>query len=224
MIFREEKKLNEIGDLRHKIKNYNGEDNANDDFSSDVSTDLPGRKLFKNTFCEEGAIFFLPDKNSSFWHISQLCKVDLDRIVTRMSEEELSQWYLYNSEATCQVLDKITRRTGRLTKFMRLIDMTNMQLLKMNRTYVKRDAAASKAYEVFYPQLLGTMFLFNSPGWLSSFWILVKPFFPKRAVEKIDFLPSLSKMKKSKKSFDPILRHIRGSVSLRLEIGMHDFM
>jgi len=117
-------------------------------------------------FARRERFFFLPDKNSSFWHISQLCKVDLDRIVTRMSEEELSQWYLYNSEATCQVLDEITRRTGRLTKFMRLIDMTNMQLLKMNRTYVKRDAAASKAYEVFYPQLLGTMFLFNSPGWL----------------------------------------------------------
>jgi hypothetical protein len=208
MIFREEKKLNEIGVLRHKIKNYNGEDHGNDAFSSDVSTDLPGRKLF-NTFCEEGAVmFFLPDKNRSFWHITQLSSVDLDRIVTGMSEEELADWYLYNNEATSQVLDDITRRTGRLTQFMRIIDMTDMQLLKMNRKYVKRDAAITKAYEDFYPQLLGTMFLFNSPGWLSAFWILVKPFFPKRVVEKIVFLPSLSKMKKSKKSLEPFLRHI----------------
>jgi hypothetical protein len=207
MIFREEKKLNVVGDLRHKLKHFNGEDN--DVTSSDVtSTDLPGRKLF-NSFCEKDAILhFLPDKNKSIWRIVQLCKINLDKLVTEMSEEDLLEWYLYENEAVYQVVDEITRRTGRLTKSMKIIDMTNMQLLKMNRTFVKRDAAASKRSEDFYPQLLGTMFIFNSPGWLSGFWTLVRPFFPKRVAEKIVFLPSLSKMKKPKKDFESISRHI----------------
>ena len=206
MIFREEKQLNVVGDLRYKIKNYSCEEN--DAFSSDVATDLPGRKLIISSFEKNANLFFLPDKNKSFWVITQLCKVDLERIVTEMSEEELSEWYLYHNEAIYQALDEITRRTGRLTKAMKIIDMKNMQLLKMNRTYVKRDAAASKVNEDFYPQLLGAMYIFNSPGWLSGFWVLVRPFFPKRVVEKIVFLPSLSKIKKSKKSFESILRYI----------------
>ena len=207
MIFREEKKLNVVGDLRHKLKNYNGDDN--DVTRSDAtSTDLPGRKLF-NSFCEKDAIInFLPDKNQSLWIIPQLCKINLDKVVAEMSQEELSEWYLYGNEAFYQILDEITRRTGRLTKSMKIIDMTNMQLLKMNRTFVKRDAAASKASEDFYPQLLGTMFIFNSPRWLSGFWILVRPFFPKRVAEKFVFLPSLLKMKKTKKDFESISRYI----------------
>jgi len=209
MIFRKEKKLNAVGDLRHKITHYNGEDN-NATSSSDVTTDfLPGGKLI-NSYCEKDAIVnVLPDKNQNFWSFTQLSKVDLDRIVTETSEEELAEWYLYSNEAVYQILDETTRRTGMLTKCMKIIDMTNMQLLKLNRTYVKRDAAASKLNEDFYPQSLGTMYIFNSPGWLSGFWTLVKPFFPKRVVEKIVFLPSLSKMKKSKKSLEStILRHI----------------
>mmetsp|Transcript_16049 Transcript_16049/g.23468 ORF Transcript_16049/g.23468 Transcript_16049/m.23468 type:complete len:91 (-) Transcript_16049:453-725(-) len=59
----------------------------------------------------------------------------------------------------------------------RFIDMTDMQLLKVNRTYVKRDAAAFIAYEDFFPQFLGAMLIFNSTGWLRGFWILAKPFF-----------------------------------------------
>jgi len=59
----------------------------------------------------------------------------------------------------------------------RFIDMTDMQLLKVNRTYVKRDAAAFIAYEDFFPQYLGAMLIFNSTGWLRGFWILAKPFF-----------------------------------------------
>lgn len=208
MVFREEKKLNVVGDLRHKLKHYNGEEN--DVTSSEAtSTDLPGRKRFNGSCDKEAMFHFLPDKNQNIWRIAQLCKINLDKIVTEMSEEELSEWYLYEKEAVYQVLDEITRRTGRLTKSMKIIDMTNMQLLKMNRTFVKRDAAASKVGEDFYPQLLGTMFIFNSPGWLSGFWSLIRPFFPKRVAEKIVFLPSLSKMNKSKKSFEsPILRHI----------------
>jgi len=205
MIFREEKKLNVVGDLRHKIKNYCGEDN--DAFSTNVATDLPGRKLY-NSCCEKEAIInFLPDKNRSILSITQLYKINLDKIVTKMSEEEYAEWYLYYKEAIYQVLDEITRRTGKLTKYVKIADMTNMQLLKMNRTFIKMDATISKKNEDFYPQLIGGVFVFNSPGWVSGFFkIFVKPFFPKRLVENIVFLPSLSKMKKSKKSFESILR------------------
>jgi len=207
MIFREEKKLNEVGDLRYKIKNYKGEDN-NATSNSNATNDLPGRKLFK-TFCEKDAIFnFLPDKNRSISGIIQLSNVDMDRIVTDTSEEESFEWYLYHHESFHQVLDEITRRTGRLTKMMQIIDMANMQLLKMNLTYVKRDAYALHIIEEFYPEHFGAMFIFNSPGWLSGLWTLIRPLFPKTLVEKIDFLPSITKMKKSKVRFGSVLRYI----------------
>jgi hypothetical protein len=207
MIFREEKKLNEVGDLRHKIKNFSGEDNDATS-NSNAANDLPGSKLFKK-FCEKEAIFnFLPDKNRGILVIIQLSHVDMDRIVTETSAEESFEWYLYSHEAFHQVLDEISRRTGRLTKMVQFLDMANMQLLRMNLTYARRDAYTLHMMEEFYPEQIGTMFIFNSPEWLSGLWTLIRPLFTKSLVEKVDFLPSISKMKKSKIRFGSVLRCI----------------
>ena len=71
--------------------------------------------------------------------IIQLCKLDIDRIAAETSKEETFEWYLYHHEAIFQVSDEITRRTGRLTKMTQSVDMANMQMLKTNLTYIKRD-------------------------------------------------------------------------------------
>merc|ERR1712130_445730 len=60
----------------------------------------------------------------------------------------------------------------------------------MDRTYIQRDAKGSKETEDFYPQLLGSMMIVDPPKWVFILWKVMKPFFPRRLIEKINFASS----------------------------------
>jgi hypothetical protein len=73
----------------------------------------------------------------------------------------------------------------------------------------KREGAISNALEDYYPQFLGCMLIANSPSLMSKIWFAMRPFFPKRLIEKVDFLPPLSKLKKSKETYlKPITKYV----------------
>merc|ERR1712154_410096 len=42
--------------------------------------------------------------------------------------------------------------------------------------------------EDFYPQLLGSMMIIDPPGWVFVLWKIMRPFFPRRLIEKINFV------------------------------------
>lgn len=204
--FREEKKINELGDIRHRLRNYGDLDDAKR-FSGES---LAGWELF-NSFCgENAAVQTVPDDNRGLILFCDVGQIDMDRVAEEMLEEIMTEYLIHLNEAVFQILDGITRRTGRLTKHMKLIDLGNVQLRNMNRTYLKRDGAINSMLEDYFPQLTGTVFVVNSPVWVSTFWAMLRPFFPKRMVQKIDFLPSIqkSKNKSSKKHLKPVFRYI----------------
>eukprot|EP00980_Cylindrotheca_fusiformis_P007584 scaffold1580_cov116-Cylindrotheca_fusiformis.AAC.19 len=204
ILFREEKKLNELGDIRHRLKNHGVRKSQ----SSGTSEPLPGFEMYER-YCDENAAFVTqPDKDRGVILYCDVGQIDQNGIAGGMSEDDIKEWVLHTNEAIFQVLDDVTRRTGRLTKQMKMIDLGNASLRKMNFAYIKRDAACSKAFEDFYPQLLGTMFIANCPSWVGAAWSALRPFFPKRLAEKIDFLPSMSKMKGNKSQLKPILKYV----------------
>ena len=56
------------------------------------------------------------------------------------------------------------------------------------------EGVESESLEDYYPQSLGISFVANSPAWLSGVWSVFRSLFPKRVVEKVDFLPPLEKV------------------------------
>jgi len=202
--FREATKLNEVGDLKHRIKHHGIPD-------SEAIADFEPMVGFNdfNKFCgEEAVTITLPDENRGLIFYCDVGKFDQHGIAENLNEEQVKEILLYSNEATFQVVDEVTRRTGRLTKVIKVIDMGGTTLRGMSRTYLKRDAAGSKALQDYFPQLLGGMLVINGPTWISMLWSAVKPFFPKRVVEKVDFLPSVYKLKNSKKALKPFLKHV----------------
>jgi hypothetical protein len=196
--------LNELGDIRHRLRGHGVADEENN------SEPLPGFERFEKFSGENGVFITLPDKDRGIIFYIDVGKVDMHGITDVTSEEEMKEYMMFANEAVSQVLDDVTRRTGRLTKQIKIMDMGNVYYRKMSRAYIKRGAACSKALQDYYPQFLGCMYIANSPSWLSTVWSALRPFFPKRLVEKIDFLPPSSKLKKSK-SF---LKSLTGYVTL----------
>jgi hypothetical protein len=192
--FREEKKLNELGDIRHRLRGL-GVTNGENAFEP-----LPGVELY-DKFCSDGTTCYsFPDNDRGIMFYVDLGKVDMHGVAKTMSDEEMTEFLLYANEAVSQVLDDVTRRTGRLTKQLKVIDLDNVSLRKVNLTYIKRDATGTKALEDYYPQLLGNLYIFNSPSWFNTVWNALSHFFPKRFVEKVDVLPPLSKIQKSRET------------------------
>eukprot|EP00957_Ditylum_brightwellii_P025264 1912332-Ditylum_brightwellii.AAC.1 len=63
-----------------------------------------------------------------------------------------------------------------------------MSIGKADRNYARRDGAAVKKTEMFYPQLLGEVFIVNSPSWVNTFYTFVRSFLPRRVKGKITLM------------------------------------
>lgn len=220
MIFRDKKKLNN-NDLRHRIQNY-GDIHDQKLFHSLATTasgwcssssttqskdtivmePLPGWNEF-NQCCDENTGFFLqPDANRGVIEIFDFHKLNHDIVLQKFcNQEKLVELNLYINECLFQVLDEVTRRTGKLTKYCQIVDVKNVQFQQINQRSLKADADSRRILEDYYPQLLQTMFIVNSPSWASVIWTFIKPFLPNRVIGKVDFIsPNISHKEKKKKN------------------------
>ncbi|KAL3939331.1 MAG: hypothetical protein SGBAC_005934, partial [Bacillariaceae sp.] len=148
--FRDKVGINKLGDIRHRLKQHG---NPDSEAMANIEP-LPGYELF-NKYCGENAVSLtLPDKNRGLIMYCAVGAIDQHGIAENIDENTLKDLMMYGNEAMFQVVDEITRRTGRLTKMTKILDMGNASLRGINRTYIKRDAVCSKALEDNYPQLL----------------------------------------------------------------------
>lgn len=148
MKFRAERKLNELGDIRYRILDHN-------DPQSERYLDVH-KKFMTFTKGVEAMMYSLPDHDRGLVSIITPSLLDMDEVVRKMTFQEVLEGYLMSNEIQYQILDEITRRTGKLTKVLRIMDLSDFPIGSFNREYMNRDAAANKELEDYYPQLLGT--------------------------------------------------------------------
>jgi hypothetical protein len=196
MRFRQEHKLNELGDIRHKLLDHM-------DHRSERYFDINKKYL---AFCKSNTalMYAQPDLDRGLIQIISPRHIDMAAVVENMSVDEVLNLYLMTNEIIYQILDEVTRRTGRLTKLLRIMDATGFAFSSFNGDYVKRDAAANKQLEDFYPQMLGKVIISDMASWATTVWRLFKPFFPKRFVEKM----ALVKPGKNSRDAREFLRYI----------------
>mmetsp|Transcript_18927 Transcript_18927/g.26046 ORF Transcript_18927/g.26046 Transcript_18927/m.26046 type:complete len:289 (-) Transcript_18927:350-1216(-) len=193
MKFRHEKKLNELGDIRHTVPN------CVDKCEGDKYFPCHG-KYFQHAKSDDATTTTLPDKDRGVVSYYRPTEFDIDGIGENLSDEEVNDVFIYSDEANYQILDEVTRRTGRLTRQLRVWDLDNASLAELKRKFSKRDAVAMKSIEDYYPQLINFAFVVNPPSSLNIMWAFIKPFLPKRVKGKINIV--------SEKNVEPFLAHI----------------
>jgi len=202
MKMRDEMKLNneEFSDMRRRLKNYG---NCASD-AADVES-LPHFDSF-NSFLGKDSYIVLsqPDPDRGVLLYGDMGDVDMEGMMASMSEQQAIEHLVYQNEAVYQILDEVTRRTGKLTKLTRNMDFANFSLFKLNYKFAKQTAAVAKDIEEYHPHVLAGITIFNTPAWINGIWTVMKPLFPKRVIGKIDFLS----VKASRKLHKPILKHI----------------
>jgi CRAL/TRIO domain len=133
--------------------------------------------------------YFIPDADRGVViGILQLAGIDQEAVMEHVDESDWLACFLYIMEWSHQCLDYTTRNTGRLTKSIRIIDVTGVTLGKMHHDAMRRFGKIMHLMEDCYPQLLQTMFVCHAPSWVQTPWRTLRPLFPKRVVGKFDFI------------------------------------
>ena len=180
MRYRQEKKLNELGDIRNKIIDHR---NREDGRTFDIQ-----KKYLQFSRDSTGLMYAQPDLDRGVVEIVTPSKLDMLSIVKNMSLDDVLDMYILCNEIVYQILDDVTRRTGRLTKALKILDFTDFGLSGFHWQYARRDIAARRQIETLYPQLLGKVVLVNVGSWFATMWKVMKPILPKSSVEKISFV------------------------------------
>ena len=153
---------------------------------------------------EDASRFCLPDARRGVIGFIQLSSIDQHKVATQLPEDDWLPTLMYMSEWTHQWLDYTTRTTGRLTKNVRFANADGFRLAMLNKEAQRRDGIAMGLMEDCYPQLLQTIYVINSPSLIQTLWRIVRPFFPKRVVEKFDFITP----QKNARELKRVLRYI----------------
>ena len=112
--------------------------------------------------------------------------IDRRQLVKFVDESVWMPSFLYASEWTHQWLDYVTRTTGRLTKAIRIVDLTGISPAKhMSAEATHREGKAMDAMEDCYPQMLQSLFFVHPPLWIEAPWCIFRPILPKRVRDKI---------------------------------------
>ena len=106
--------------------------------------------------------------------------------IATISDDEDPFWYFM--EWMFQVLDSVTRRTERLTKGIRFIDLEGYSMSQNNRECNNRFSNNATDCQDHYPQMLASVYVLNAPSWGNMIFRVVKPLLPKRFVAKFDII------------------------------------
>lgn len=143
---------------------------------------------FYNCLTPGAITYYVPDPDRAVILVGRVRDLNFHQLAATMTPEETAMAGRLSSEYLHRYSDEVTRRTGRLTKYVRCIDLRGVKLSGMSREFQRRDRELAKAIEDFYPQLLDSVYLCHAPGWVQGVWRWMRPLLPERFVEKVDFV------------------------------------
>ena len=90
------------------------------------------------------------------------------------------------TEAIFQVLDATTRRTGFITKTVRVVNLQGATPSAVNRQFVKADSQRSAELQTIYPQTLQSMVIIHMPAPIRFMYNnVIKHLLPRKVTDKV---------------------------------------
>jgi hypothetical protein len=142
--------------------------------------------FFKCFDAPDAMVYSQPDPDRGVVLYVHLADINQTKLAS-ISDDNWPFWYFL--EWMFQMLDSVTRRTGRLTKGIRFVDLERYSMAQNHRETVNRNAQNARDCQDHYPQMLASVFVVNAPSVFTVCFRIIKPLLPKRFVEKFDILP-----------------------------------
>ena len=171
--FRKKYKVDELGDIRHHwLEKYQYDKKEKIGLYAGIE--------------EDSFLMSIPDSNRGVIHYVRSAGFDFDKVLKVQDEDTSLMGYILLAEWLFQMNDEVTRRTGRLTKTLKVVNMKGFNFREVNHPFLKRDGKMNKILQDIYPQSTGSALVINAPVVFESIMVFLRPFFPKRLVEKVN--------------------------------------
>lgn len=114
-------------------------------------------------------------------------KIDDVSLMSEVSVEEMTEFFLYCKEVLSQVANSRSVQTDRLVKIVTANDLTGVKIIGGDATFRKALGNASTKASDLYPALSGPTLLLNLPRLLGALVKLFTPLFPEKVRQKLKF-------------------------------------
>ena len=111
--------------------------------------------------------------------------------------DEMVEYHFYHMEGKIDLVKKLTAETGKVIRTAKIMDLAGLGRHHLDRrglAYFKKIIDTSQSN---YPEMLGKLYVVNTPWLFSVGWKIVKPWLNEKTLSKIhilqgsDFLPQL---------------------------------
>ena len=160
------------------------------------------------------------EKHPLFIVRTSLC--DVKTVMNSLTEDEVVQCLLFNSEIGFQLSDKRSRESGKLVKVISVIDMNYFSLFStpFDKRFISALGKSSHLSSDYYPQLLGRSVMINVPTALRYAIKALNLVQSKKTVDKQSICPAQHSDKKSALEC-PFLQKFGGVESIPTFLGGH---
>lgn len=174
-------------------------ENKIDEISAAIRNGLeqPGFPRYNDIFPKFPAqIFIPPSPVEQPYFFGSAGAADIHGLMQAITPADFVQYTFYINERLFFECDAATRRTGRIVRFVRVVDARGFGVKHFNLQFARANAAAARMSEDAYPQLLGAMFVCNVSTTFKTLWdTTVARLMPKRVLEKTFVLMPLASAK-----------------------------
>jgi hypothetical protein len=131
--------------------------------------------------------FHKTDKFGRVIYIERYGMIDMERIHAITSEERLIRYYIREYESMVKLrIPACIRRAGvPVEQSLTILDLGGSSMKLMKKSVYNFVKLASGIAQDYYPEILGKMFIVNSPTLFSMAWKVIKPWIDERTQKKI---------------------------------------
>lgn len=165
-------------------------------WSNDVVRESAPNAAAINRFISPKNILSLSTEDGDIIYVIRASLIDDRRLMSRVSVNQMSDFFLYVKEVHNLVLNARSERTGRLCEVIFANDISGVRAIPDPR-FSKALTQSSQQYERLYPSLAGPTMILNLPFVLQAFIGLIKPLFPRTVQDRLAFksAPVLARQK-----------------------------
>lgn len=125
-----------------------------------------------------------PLKDGSPLLVTRAGLCDLSSLLAHVTQAELVDWLMWLNEHAFRECDQITRKTGRLTKLVRVNDMMGASLMQ-DRGFFSAVGKSSKTAAFVWPQLVEKNIILNPPSLMSVLLKVAATFLSANTMAKV---------------------------------------
>jgi len=128
--------------------------------------------------------------------------VDPAAMMAGLTVDELIAYHLYVMEYRADLIARLTKETGKVTRVCMIIDLTGLSLRHLNRAYLKYFRSTGDVSQDYYAETAGNIYIINPTWAFQMLWRIIKPMLRDYTLAKLSVLDGPDWQKELQKRID----------------------